>query len=542
MRPAETGTAARLSAPGLWRHPLLRDAVAVALALASLAWFLRRGIAALDIGEFGDETEKIVGARMIAAGGRLYDTVFSNHGPLGFALNHLWLLLTGTKDLASHRILQLGLFVLCAGAVAASPALATWRARSCAAALFLIPLSVVYAGAALHMTLYQSVAGALLAIALVLLPLPALLGRTPPRWAALAAGFAAAGAAFAGYPFAVSGALMAAAATIATPAGARLRIAVRFIAGGVAAAVLLAAWMAMHADFAGYAVYHVWFNQTVFAANVRWSPLAPLGSLVPTAFDASRLLHLLALAALYAAFALLVLRRWRIEPRRRAWAAALAVLFLGFAFLNPRGQNGIHGSTFLAGALAALAVAAGGLAVSAAPRALRGAALALLLGGAGLLVVVHARAVSTPHHAPLRDLDRIRIAVKPSDGREFRLMRAVMRPDERFLAVVFAPAIHVYADRLPVSKLFYYLPVQAKYAARPVAGYGFDLCRDFAQARPKVVFYLDRLGNGRYGFADYAPCVHAAIVADYVPLPWAPEYHFRRDIVAARPEILRDAE
>ena len=71
MRPAETVTAARTGALGLCRHPLLHDAVALALALASLAWFLGRGIAALDIGEFGDETEKIVGARMIAAGGRL---------------------------------------------------------------------------------------------------------------------------------------------------------------------------------------------------------------------------------------------------------------------------------------------------------------------------------------------------------------------------------------------------------------------------------------------------------------------------------------
>ena len=155
---------------------------------------------------------------------------------------------------------------------------------------------------------------------------------------------------------------------------------------------------------------------------------------------------------------------------------------------------------------------------------------------------VHARATSTPHDVPLRDLERIRIAVKPSDDRQYRLVRELLRPDERFLAVVFAPAIHLWADRLPASKLFYYLPVQAKYAARPVAGYGFDLCGDFTAARPKVVFYLDRIGDGRYGFADYAPCVQAEIEANYVVLPWAPEYRIRRDIAAARPEILREAE
>lgn len=521
------------------RSAAFQNGFAAALALAALGWFLWRGIGALGLGEFGDESEKIVAVRMIASGGRLYDTVFSNHGPLAFALNHLWLLLTGTKDLASHRILQLGLFVLCAGAVAASPALATWRARAFATALYLVPLGAVYAGAALHMWLYQSAAGALLTITLVLLPLPALLGRAVPRWAVVAAGFAAACAAFAAYPFAAPGALLAVAAVVALPAERRWRAALDFLAGGAAAAAPMAAWMALYADFGGYAVFHVWFNQTVYADALSWTPLAPLRTLVPDASDPRRLLLLLALAAFAAAMALLVLRRWASLRARIRWCGAFAILFVGCAFLNPRGQYGFHASTFLAGALGALAVMAGGLAGTAAPRWLRRSAIALLAGFAGLLVFVLARGTSTPHDVPLHDLERIRIAVRPSDHRQYRIVRELLRPDERFFALVYAPAIYLWADRLPASKLFYYLPVQAKYAARPVAGYGFDLCRDFTAARPKVVFYLDRLGEGTFGFAQYAPCVHAAIVADYVSLPWVPEYYVRRDIVAARPDLLR---
>lgn len=524
------------------RPAAVQNGFAAALALASLAWFLWRGIDALGIGEFGDESEKIVAVRMIAEGGRLYDTVFSNHGPLAFALNHLWLLLTGTRDLASHRILQLGLFVLCAGAVAASPALATWRARSVAAALYLVPLGAVYAGAALHMWLYQGAAGALLTITLVLLPLPALLGRGVPGWAAVAAGFAAAGAAFAAYPFAAAGALIAAAAVVASPPGERWRVALGFLAGGAAAAALMAAWMALYADFVGYAVYHFWFNQTVYAADIAWSPLAPLRALVPDGLGPERLLFVLALAAFYAAMALLALRRWRALHARARWAAAFAILFVGFALLNPRGQLGFHASTFLAAALGALVVTAGGLAGTATPRALRRIAVALIVGGAGFLVLIHVRATSTPHNVPLRDLDRIRVAVKPSDHRQHRMVRELLRTDERLLAVVYAPAVYLWADRLPASQLFYYLPIQAKYAARPVAGYRFDLCGDLTAARPKVVFYLDRIGDGSYGFAGYAPCVQAEIEANYVVLPWAPEYRIRRDVAAARPEILRADE
>lgn len=518
------------------------DAAALLAALASLAWFLWRGIAALDIGEFGDETEKIVGARMIAAGGRLYETIFSNHGPLAFALNHLWLALTGTKDLASHRIVPLGLFVLAAAAVAASPALTCWRGRCRAAYLFLFPLGLLYAGAALHMTLYQGIGGALLVMALVLCPLPALLGIVPPRWAAAAAGFAAAGAALAAYPFAVSAALLPIAAVLAVPAGARLRLAIAYAAGGFGATALLALWMAFHADFAGYFVYHVWYNQTVYAGAVGYSPLAPLYAIVPRETNPQRLIHLFALAALYAAIALVILGRWPSLRRRLAWSTALAALSLGLAFFNPRGQGGFHAATFLVGALALLAVVSGRLTAASAPRALRRTGLALLAGCAGFLALVHARALSTPDELPLGEMARLRTALKASDDRQFRLVRALLRPHERMLAVVYAPAIYIKADRLPVSGQFYYLPVQARYAAQPVRGFHIDLCRDVRERRPKVVFYLDRVGNGRYGFAGYAPCVHAELAAHYVPLPWAPEYLVRRDIAAARPEILQDRE
>jgi hypothetical protein len=511
-------------------------------ALAALAWFLWRGTAALGLGEFGDESEKIVVARMIAAGGRLYDTIFSNHGPLSFALNHLWLIFTGTKELASHRIPVVGLYVIAAAAVAASPALAGRRARLAAAALFLAPLGVVYAGAALHMTSYQSIGGALLAAALVLCPLPALTGAVPPRWAAAAAGFAAAAAAFAAYPFAVPGALMLLAAVLAVPPRARLRIGAAYVTGGFAAAAPMAAWIALHADVAGAFVYHVWFNQTVYADEIGFSPLAPLHALLPLEANAKRMVHLFALAALYSAIALVIAAG---RPRARgalAWSAALAAFVAAIAFFNPRGQGGFQAAAFLAGTLAAFAVTVGRLAAALARPAPRRAGIALLAACAGLLALAHLRGLSTPHHVPLRDIERIRTAVKPSDDRQFRLIRALLAPDERMLAVVFAPAIYIRADRMPASGQIYYLPSQAKYAARPVHGFHFDLCREMKETRPKVVFYLDRRDDGYYGFAGYAPCVHAEIEANYVALPWAPEYRVRRDIVAARPEMLRETE
>ena len=92
-------------------------------AACAVAWFLVQAVQALPVLEFGDESEHIVVALMVAAGDRLYTNIFAVHGPLAYALSHFWLLLTGSKDLASYRLISLALFALCAAAIYASPVL-----------------------------------------------------------------------------------------------------------------------------------------------------------------------------------------------------------------------------------------------------------------------------------------------------------------------------------------------------------------------------------------------------------------------------------
>jgi len=514
-------------------------------AACAVLWFLARAIQALPLLEFGDETDHVVGARMIAAGETLYSSIFVNHGPLAYALSHLWLLFTGTRDLASYRLVSLALFALCAAAIYASPALRQPRARLHALTLFLVPLGVVYAGTTLHMVMYQSMAGALLTVELALFAVPAVLGVAPPRWAAVAAGFAATWAVFSALSFAVAAALLAVTVLALPPdaAGLRRRAIAGFVLGALAGVLSFGVWMTLYSDWVGYFVYHYWFNLTVFAESIRYSPLSPLRALTRFALRPDTVIRVFAVVFYYAGVIALIALAWRRAgaPAGLRRGLGLAALAVGVAFFNPRGALGFHGSTFLAGVLGLGALVAANL-FAADPGAGRARTIAVNLFATAMavcLVLVYLFGQSSPHRIPLKELSRHGGAARPSEARAYQVVRELVREDERILAIVFAPAVYLLADRLPVSGNIFYLPMQAEYARRPFPGYHIDLCKDVLEKRPKVVFWRDqRDADHAWGFAKYAPCVHREIVANYVQLPWAPEFFVRRDLAAARPDIM----
>ena len=524
--------------------------LAILGAACAVAWFVAHAVPALFQLEFGDETEHIVAARMIVAGERLYSTIFANHGALPYVLSHVWLLLTGTRDLASHRLVALALFALCAGTVYASPALTQTRARLHALTLFLVPLGVLYAGIPLHMMMYQSMAGALLTIELALFAVPAVFGIAPPRWAAVAAGLAAAGAVFAAFSFAVAAALLAATIVALPPdaAGLRRRAISGFLAGALAGVAAVGAWITLYADWLGYFVYHYLFNMTIYMDVTQYSPFRPLRALGLLDFEADELIYTFAAAVCGVAAVVIVALSWPGTANRAAlrWVVALAALAVGVAYLNPLGGNGFQASTWTAGTLGLGALALAKLLVpepgaARFPRLRSAGAHACIAVLAGALVFVSQFARSSPHGIPLPELAGRRDgAVRPSEERVYRLIRELVPADERILAVPFAPEVYVYAERLPVSGNTFYQPIQARYATRPLWGYHIDLCKDVIERRPKVVYVSNPSSQWAWRFAQYAPCVQRQIDDNYVGLPWAPEFFVRRDVAAARPQIMKE--
>ena len=84
------------------RNEATTTASAVALALVALL-VVRYQAYLLDYVEWGDESETIVVAKMMAAGMSLYSEIFNPHGPLTFLPGYL-LELAGSFGIRGHRI------------------------------------------------------------------------------------------------------------------------------------------------------------------------------------------------------------------------------------------------------------------------------------------------------------------------------------------------------------------------------------------------------------------------------------------------------
>src|SRR5690606_37305818 len=108
----------------------------VVLMLAGLALFLHRASTQLLYFEFGDESEKLVGAQLMAEGWRLYKDFFAHHGPLPYAIAQQYTQWVSPTDFTQVRWLNVGLVLAVALAIFLSPVFHTVAARSWATGLF----------------------------------------------------------------------------------------------------------------------------------------------------------------------------------------------------------------------------------------------------------------------------------------------------------------------------------------------------------------------------------------------------------------------
>jgi hypothetical protein len=325
-------------------------ALSVLAVLASLALFLGIALNSLAYWHWGDEDEKIVAAWMIAEGGRLYGSIFAHHGPLNYMLAHGVYAATGSIALAPYRAAQWGIMLLTGLALAASPLLRGWRHRLLAGSLFCVLVALLAPLWYGHTLLYHALGGAAVLVALGLLLLPVMLGVAPSRVGAVLGGAALAAAVFAAYPFAVSVVLLALAGLMLVAAGGRRWSDVRgallaAAAGTVAFTLVVLLWLVFYGDVVGYGVYHVWFNQVVYAGFIDYAPgvavtqleklfQSPLGWVL----QAAVLFTLLVGIEIGGAGGRPAKLVDRIK-RRLLLVGGCAAFLLGLLFLNPRGEE-----------------------------------------------------------------------------------------------------------------------------------------------------------------------------------------------------------
>ncbi len=454
-----------------------------------LLLFLRYQIRLLNVQEFGDESETVLTARMMAAGMRLYAEIFNHHGPLVFYPG--WLIeLFAAAPIAVHRLpvaaLQWGLLL----ALWTSPLLRGSALRevyiALAAAFMVLFMPALYG----HMAMYQNFAGLMTGIALAVLVLPVVCcEERPASWRIAMGALLLAGLPFLAFTLIPSVALLLLAVLrrdIARPLLAWFGI-------GLLLQIFMLIWLG---SLRGFAAFHLYLNLTILPEYVGVGPshaFAAALHAVSSQRHGALMLLLVASALSFVA--------WR-SPARFGWRALAIGIALG-GFLM-RGDN-YQGTPFWYAALALP------LAAAAAVRVLDWRLVPLCLGVFGVLLL---------RLSLLLPEDRAKLAVPTPYGSEFaRMAKLLTKPDDRILAYSFVPFLYLDAERLPASGNFFYAPWQAKYAQNPQLGILIDTCADIERNKPKLI----RADRGafwdRYPWESFAGCVDALLDRDYRQLP-----------------------
>lgn len=496
------------------------------LALVAVV-FIYTALRFLPMLEFGDETEKMVGGRMIANGGILYGDVFAHHGPLPYIWAHAYALIWSETHWEKFRILNIFLAFAVVFSVYKSPLFqgAIWR---CLAASVLLSVLIVYWPMnTMHMVMYQALGGFFFAIPLTQVLLPGLLGAggRVGRIGSFASGFALACMFFLAYSFVASIFLVAVSvAALVYLGGLRLEHLRLGFAGFLLGVLAFVLWLVVYGDILGYVAYHFYLNQVIFSDFISYRPLMFVNGLNMAA-DESRLNHF-PVPIFCLAFGALAVQGLRAR-RKACWWIALVSIFLSMAWLNPRGViSGYHAAGYFVAVMVLLS-ALSHHALSAVSDSGRGTLFACVLYTAvvALAVLFCARAVSSPHNLP-----RYKMYVVPFHPVPGPMQSVVMKessPNDRFLAMIFTPHHYITTGLMPASGHYYYLPWQAAYNKKPFMGVKIDLCRDIERVAPRFIMYDAWRVWGEYDPADYEPCL-PKVIAERYEKDSGVEYLYRR--------------
>lgn len=504
-------------------HPLLKRSFLLlwlSLFWVCLGWFIRRFNVAITYLDFGPESEKYLAAILLNQKNKLYQSVVVEDGPLNYLIATVINSLTGTWDISVYRTFFIVLYALPILAVYFSPLFTELRQRLLSTALFmalLATLAPAWLGQAL---IYQNVAGLLLVVLLAQYLLPLLLGIKPRPGNAMLAGASYGFCAVTTTSYLISmvmGLLLIIYALWRQQPNvdALVRSMSRFLGAAVAAVALVRSWL--------------WFYDDILiqvSAPTAVSGLAPLTGLLTLDNIASPQAIPLYLTAILVLLSLPLLYSHLCRILRWPTTVAVVIGLLGFLlYTNPYWLASYHAATFCLLALAWFALMMG-LAVTAAPWQ-RYSAIGLWL--VCLLSGWYAYYQSlTPQltHINIGALSANQLPKSPNGSDFASVINALSSATEPMAAYAFLPSQYLFAQRLPASGQFYYLPRHSNDSVRA------DVCADLNQQRPRF-FVLDRRTAGNSDpFEDYAACMIDFLTKHYTLIkPQSPYLYLRRDLM-----------
>jgi hypothetical protein len=475
-----------------------RSTAAALLMLAALIVIYQ--VKLLSFMEWGDESETIVVAKLLASGMALYSEVFNHHGPLTFLPGYL-LECVGSFGIGAHRVPIALLHWLALLAMYCSPLLRDhpgkryFVAIAMAAMLILLPGDTLYGQA----YVYQTIAGLLLIVILAQHTVPAIAGSEHISGAGVAVGsFLIACLPFLAVTYLPAAGLL----FLCSLRPENARKSVLYAAAGLAFNL---AFLALVGSFKGYWAFHFYLNANIMPLyNDGQNMAAMLDQLILlVTLRQEHLGNVVAFVALVLASLALI----RKEAVSLPWRSAL--LFGALMSLQMRGFS-IHGAPFC---YAVIGLATLLLSMRAFSDRQHLAGLALV----GLCALRLA-------YMLVLEPEYLELARRPDATAFSTLAKKITEPGDKVIAYTFQNYQYILAERLPASGNFFYLPWQERYNAAPLFGIRTHVCDDIKQARPKMMLIDKWKVWGKFPWDSYAGCVQALIDQDYRQLRKMPIY------------------
>lgn len=459
---------------------------------------IRCQVALLNYFEWGDESETIVAAKMLAHGSRLYSEIFNHHGPLVF-LPGLILERFGSFTIPDHRMMIMAFQWLGLCSIFFSPLIKDSAVKvfltGIVGTIIVVYLPDLYG----QMYTYQVISAVLILIAISQFVLPSILldGNVDP-WRIFLGCFTLACLPFLAITYLPAAILMFVAALRCQ----NLKIYLLAFGLGVLLNLLL---LSVIGSISGYIAYHFYLNSQILPKfNGGQSPM----ELIALAFN-------LATGDLRSALLFLIVGisatvTSRSEHSRIPWRTIL--LSLGVGSLLLRGV-GFHGLPYIYACFAFLLPFFAKLRVHG-----RGpAVLSALFCGVVFL--------------KLWDIDWAKIQKYQIAPTEFSaIVKLITDKGDKIIAYSFQNYQYIASDRLPASAHYFYLPMQGAYNQKPLFGFKSDACEEIAKYRPKIIMLDKWKVWDRYAWESYASCVDDIVGISYKKISNRP-YYIRSDLL-----------
>lgn len=455
----------------------------------------------LNYREWGDESETIVAAKMMAAGMKLYSEIFNHHGPLTF-LPGVLAEKFGDFGVLGYRVSIALLQVLAVLSIYKSPTLRFELQRILASVASATVILVFMPDIFGHMYIYQAIVGILLVVILSQYTIPAILCPEELGSVRVISG----NILIASLPFlAITYLPIAGLLFLASFRGKYLKNIAVGCSLGLAANLL---FLGFYGSFAGFLAFHLYLNAKILPL---YTGLQPGGELIVNAVRVatSDLTHFLSLIAILLSALILAQKEEKFPWRTLLLVAGLCSLLM-------RG-SGFHGMPYFYAILPLLALNL--RLIDTNSRASNQVVLGFLL-----LCVVKISLIFPG------DKQKITSAPIPTETEFSRLVAEFTGPEDRIIAYSFQNFQYLASGRLPASGHFFYLPWQEKYNENPKFGISIDACKQIREAAPKVMLIDKWKVWDSFSWDSYAGCVQELLDSNYRQVPDRP-YYIRNDLL-----------